>query len=192
MTPQPYPSARSDIRDGDIVAWEGRGIVSRLIALGTGGRVTHVGVAAWWGRRLMVLEAREFRGGRASWLSRELNSARLVRIFRPTLPIESHRHAEMMHWLRGAAGAGYNWRGVIRYGRRVLRRWFGLPMPPVRPDTLSDGHRYCSELASAGYRVAGLDPRPDLEDAATSPEDLVRSTAFTEVLVIDPHAQVAA
>lgn len=175
-----YELARTLVRDLDVVAWEGRGAASQAIRLVTLGSVTHVGIAAWWGESLMVIESREFRGGRAVRLSGQV-PADGVLIYRAAdeLPAEAARAA--LAWAIGATGAGYSYVGCARFLRRL-----GLPLRPPAEDRSTRGARFCSELVSAVYRQAGRDLRPDLSDAATAPADLVASSCLRLVCRMAP------
>lgn len=192
MTAQvlPYAQARDRFRDGDVVGVEGRGPISRAIRLGTGGTVTHVGVAWWIDGSLLMWHSREFRGAKYDRMSLTVADAGELLVYRPP-PIRvgdseidhylSHHNGwpQDLHrgraWCTSQVGYPYNWRGIVRWGRRVLRRWTCLPQLPALEDSLRDGHRYCSQGASAAWRAIGRDLREDLADEETSPADLVAS-----------------
>jgi hypothetical protein len=70
-----YDTARFFVMDGDLIAWKGTAIGSRIIAWWTKSPWTHVGIACWWGPRLMVLESYPGKGTRAHPLSHDLTGA---------------------------------------------------------------------------------------------------------------------
>lgn len=72
---------------------------------------------------------------------------------------------------------------------RFLRR-LGLPLRPPAEDRVSRGARFCSEFVGAAYRVGGVDLRPDLVDAETSPAELVSSPELELVARVLPVADV--
>lgn len=166
-----YEEARSRIRDLDVIAWEGRGAVSRAISLVTLGTVTHVGISLWWGDSLMVLESREFRGGRAVRL-REQVPGNGVLVYRAREPLPESG-AAIQCAIEGT-GAGYSYVGCLRFLRRL-----GLPLRLPAEDRGTRGARFCSEFVSLVYRMGGIDLRPDLLDAETAPADLVSSPHLT-------------
>ena len=178
-----YADARPDVCDLDVIAWEGRGAISSAIRAVTGGTVTHVGLACWWGDALMVIESREFRGGRAVLLSTQVptHGVLWLRARQPMPQLDAARA-----WALGATGAGYSYRGVLRFLRRL-----GLPTSPPAGDRSDRGARFCSELVSAAYRLGGIDLRPDLTDATTSPADVVASPALEVLGRLMPRAPVA-
>ena len=169
--PCEYDEARSRIRDLDVIAWEGRGFISRAISLVTLGTVTHVGIALWWGDSLMVVESREFRGGRAVRL-REQIPAGGVLVYRAREPLPD-ASAALQCAIEGT-GAGYSYVGCLRFLRRL-----GLPMRLPAEDRGTRGARFCSEFVSLVYRMGGTDVRPDLLDAETAPADVVSSPHLT-------------
>ncbi len=187
MSPEPtllaYHEARSRIRDLDVIAFRGNGIVSRAIRRVTGGTVTHVGIAVWWGDALMILESREMRGHRTVWLSREIKKAGSVLWYRSRdldKSVDSYNGSynnavhNALSWAQRASGAPYSYRGCLRFLRRVMPTLFAFLPNPDR-DSLGYGPRFCSAFVSAVLRMAAADPRTELDDAATSPADLVAS-----------------
>lgn len=172
-----YAAARTEIENGDVLAFRGRGFVSRMISLFSGGSTTHVGMAVWWHNRLMLLESREFRGIRIVALSREVERNE-VWWYRPSdeATLLSLHRLRKMAWAVENAGTGYNYLGILRYTYRVVPKWLRWLLPKTQTDRLSMGNRFCSEFVSAVYRRAGLDLRPDLPDASTSPAELVKTT----------------
>lgn len=166
-----YHDTRESIRDLDVIAVRGRGLVSRLISLFTRSPYTHVGLALWVGDTLMLAESRELRGHRLVWLSREVQASECWLFRAPTLPEPSHATA----WLRRAMGAPYDYRGVVRLAWWLPTRWMptlSRLLPSVRRDSLGYGQRYCAALVSAVYRIGGHDPWPDKPDAAVVPGDV--------------------
>lgn len=166
----PYEEARLKIRDLDVLAWEGRGLVSRAISAVTGGSVTHVGIAAWWNDALMVIENREFRGGRAVRLREEIPPQGVL-VFRAVEPLPDLAALSALSWAIGSTGSGYSYAGCARFLRR-----YGLPLRAPAEDRGTRGARFCSEAVSAIYRAGGIDLRPDMRDAETSPADLVATS----------------
>lgn len=57
-----YAEVRDSIQSGDLLAWRGESLISRLIRHWTASPWSHVGVAWRFRGRLFVLEAREGRG----------------------------------------------------------------------------------------------------------------------------------
>lgn len=167
-----YGAVRLQIRNLDVIAVRGRGVISRLISLCTGSPYTHVGFALWVGDTLMLAESRELRGHRLVWLSREIQRSECWWFRGPALP----RQQDAVDWLRRAMGADYDYRGVARLAwwlplRRLpalLSAW--LPQP--RADSSDFTQRFCAALISTVYRIGGHDPWPGRPDAAVVPGDV--------------------
>ena len=70
-----YEDIRSQIKDGDVLMFKGRYLHSSIIRGLTRSFYSHAGIAVWWNRRLMVMEAVE-RGVRILPLSRKIGSYR--------------------------------------------------------------------------------------------------------------------
>ena len=67
-----YATARTQIKDGDLVAFQGRSLGARVTQWKTDSPWSHVGIACWWGSRLMILESYPGKGTRAHPLSHDL------------------------------------------------------------------------------------------------------------------------
>lgn len=168
-----YHSARPQLADLDVIAFEGRGLVSRAIRAVTGGTVTHVGLVVRVHGSVMLLESREFRGHRIAWLSREIELHGPVLWYRSRALRDDDVAREARDWAIRAAGAPYSYLGCVRFLRRVL--------PFLRPpaeDRLGYEPRFCSAFVSAALRLAGADPLEDVPDAATSPAALVAADSL--------------
>jgi hypothetical protein len=61
-TKEQYDRKRSDIKSGDIIAFSGSGIFSKLIRRFTGETYSHVGIAWIVGSRIFIVEALDGRG----------------------------------------------------------------------------------------------------------------------------------
>jgi hypothetical protein len=70
-----YDLLRPHIQNGDLILWSGTAPHSRLIRWITKSKFSHVGIAVWWGPRLMVLDSYPFRGTRARPLAHDLKNA---------------------------------------------------------------------------------------------------------------------
>ena len=70
-----YSTNKKLIKSGDVILWSGSGFSARVVRLFTRSRWSHVGIAVWWGDRLMVLDSYPFKGTRARLLSHDLKNA---------------------------------------------------------------------------------------------------------------------
>jgi hypothetical protein len=70
-----YKLVKSQIKDGDLIAYQGKSLVDWIIRKWTKSPWTHVGIACWWGPRLMLLESYPGDGTRVRPLSHALKDA---------------------------------------------------------------------------------------------------------------------
>lgn len=168
-----YDDVRDDIRDGDVLAFRGTRLFSRLIRARTLGRVSHVGFAVWlpaWGR-LAVLEAMEPGGVRLHPLRHRIESGEWVDWYE-TDGDQVDRlaviRAAFPHWGKRYASP---WQFLRSWG--VVSRWVVDKMG--RPADTNHDRFFCSEfvahcLGAAGYAV---DDPVWREPARMAPADVV-------------------
>ena len=173
-----YTDARDLIQDGDVLAFRGTRLFSRLIKLWTRSRVSHVGIACWMHDRLTVVEALEGVGVRVYPLSRYVGRGCDVDWYQ----VDQSANDVLAHGAldRRAVVAFALSKWGLRYASpwQFLRSWGwlsrrvsesrGLPVD-TNPDRF-----FCSELAldalrAGGYRGEGYDKAA----AETSPADVI-------------------
>lgn len=151
-----YESIRPTVRSGDVLVFEAKTFVGRLISAWTGSRYSHVGIAMWLAAtgaepRLFLLESR---GGAGVTL-------RLLSGVGPCwyLPTNIQWTVEVNQFIWPRLGAAYyDWRSIFR---RIVFR------PAKR-----DGSYYCSEFAGEVLMRGGF---PLTEEAFSDPGSLVHS-----------------
>lgn len=171
-----YGEVRSGIRTGDILLFQGTSALSRFIRWGSQSTYSHAGMAAWWGPRLVVLQAAG-RGvevlpvssavddydGRVDWWT-----------IHPDYDAQLNRNKLVDHAIT-ELGKPYATVGLATVvWRMAVGRFRGLPDPKADPEAM-----FCSQYVSYCYRVAGLDLCPDTSDDCTSPGDLALSGRLT-------------
>ena len=174
----PYHKVRDQIRDGDLLLFRRRGLIS---ALGRGDH-SHAAKAAWWESDLFCLEVRSWYGGRAVTLSSQ------VRRYPGRIDVFEVNPED--HWPQ------YDRRGAVRFMRRLAGCDYGyggvavaalLHLPVVRmfvranvDDRAIDRRPpFCSHACAMADRLGGgVDPVPHLADWLTEPADLARSPFY--------------
>ncbi len=162
------------ILDGDLLLYRAPSHgVGRIIAWAGRGAYSHAAIAGWWGHTLMSIGMREFRGGIAVPLKREVSKyPQRIDVYTVNGPICPYGAVEAM---KSLLGNPYGWRSIWRaIGIRL-----GIVVPCTDDD---DQHvqRDCSAAVSYAYRVGGgADPVPELADCDTEPSDLARSRLFS-------------
>lgn len=175
-----YPDARRKIRDGDVLLFRrGDGLVSRAIAIAGRSIYSHVGMAARWGDRLMILETVQGRGGRAVFLSRIVaqHPGRIDVYGVVPAKRRRFRRAKAVAAMIETTGRRYGWANLLKvaFFHLPLVRWF---IRPILSDDTNGSLPFCSHAVAAAYRAGGLDLVPNLADAATEPGDIARSAAL--------------
>tara|TARA_R100000656_G_scaffold66206_1_gene50268 strand:- start:116 stop:658 length:543 start_codon:yes stop_codon:yes gene_type:complete len=165
-----YQNVRYKIRNGDVLAFRGKRWYSWLIKFRTLSRVSHVGVAIWFGDRLCCLEALEGSGVRLYPVSKYMECGDWVDWYE--LYDESISRKQLTDYALKSWGKRYAslWQFIRSWGI-VCRRWFDKNLAP--PDTNKDRF-FCSEfvmsaLREGGYSGEGFERPP----ARTSPGDVV-------------------
>ena len=179
-----YAEVRGKIRDGDIVLFRGRSLVSRWICWVTGSKYSHAGVVGWWNNHLMVLEAVP-KGVVATRLSAIVNgypgSAELWTTDKDIDREEIVRAAQLL------LGRGYSMMKAFAMGRRII---YG-GMKGKDPDQSPDGF-LCSEFVSRVWRAGGLDLKEDAPDRFTKPKDIATSIHLRKIGDLVPPKKAAA
>lgn len=171
----PYGSIRAQVRDYDLILFQGRRLVSRLIELGTGSRFSHVGTAKWIGEVLLLAESTPRDGARDFFTRRAPDGVRVV-----SLSDRIARYPGLVYWwpLVGPRTPlqAQTWERVRRElsGIRYEHDWIefvGASSPLIRNRTNRAG-MFCSETETLRLRRLGIlldDGEPENEK---TPEDL--------------------
>jgi len=180
-----FQEAKGLIRDGDLLLWRRRGLIS------IAGRsiYSHAAKAAWWDEDLFCLEVREFHGGRAVTLESQVARYPGRIDVLETAPGDrwpEYDRQQATRQMRRKAGRPYSYEKIIKAAllHLPLVRLF------VRPDMRDNGSHqaselpqatpeFCSEACASADRVGGgVDPVPNLRDRLTEPADLARSPFY--------------
>lgn len=172
----------SDIRDGDLLLFRGRGAVARAIGVAGRSRYSHAARAVWWGSDLFCCEVRELHGGRAVTLESQVRRyPGGIDVFEvnPGGRWREFDRRGAVRYIRRLAGCDYGYTGVLLAALRHLPLWRFF----LSPD--SDDHRvaaqppFCSQACAMADRIGGgVDPVPHLADRLTEPADLARSPFY--------------
>ena len=172
------------IQDGDVLAFESVGLISRLIRLRTSSHISHVGFACWSRGIQMVLESREGNGVRLFPLEVYLkrNPKLVVHVYKlqaAEYDIERHAVIESAYADLGQDYAS-PWQFLRSWGlitKRVADR-LGIPAD-VDADRLFCSEYVTKHIRAGGYIGHGLDiVKPA---AQTDPGDVVRMACLNRV-----------
>jgi hypothetical protein len=175
-----YADIRQDMKQGDILLYKGRGIISRGIKFFTGSEYSHAGIAIKWNERWMVMEANR-RGVVVNPFQRSVN-----------------RYPGSVEWWSSIKEINdEDRRKMIIYAQKELGKrfaffllfWFAfvisLAMPLDKRDRFRREKRlYCSLYVAQIYHSIGIDLKKNLSDRFTSPRDIANSPklAFRGIL----------
>lgn len=166
-----YQKIRHEIKDGDVLLYEGHGLYAWAIKKVTHSRFSHSGITVWWNERLMVMEA-AWRGvmvsplsinlkhynGRAYWYTCRKN-------------ISPAKRKRMIIFAQEELGKEYAFLKAAWLGIKIL-----FNRTNERRDKLRRGHKlFCSYYVSQIYNSIGLDLKQKTSDALTTPEDIDHS-----------------
>lgn len=179
--PRPLSEVRAAIRDGDLLLFRRRG----LISIAGRGIHSHAGKAAWWDDDLFCLEVREWHGGRAVTLESQVRRfPGRIDVYRANARGRWRRYRPELatRYMRRLAGCDYGYFGVLAAAMLhlpIVRLWVRPASDDPSPET-PRGKRppFCSQACASADRKAGVDPVPNLADRLTEPADLARSPFY--------------
>lgn len=174
----PYGDARKHVRDGDLLLFARRG----LISIAGRGLHSHAAKAAWWGDDLFCLEVREWHGGRAVTLSSQVQkySGRIdVYQVNPDERWPDYDRAGALAVMRRLAGCPYGYAGVAAAALVHLPLVRLFAKVDLHDDSPENYPPFCSQACTLSDRIGGgVDPVPQLADRLTLPADLARSPFY--------------
>lgn len=171
-----YDEIREQIKNGDILLHKGKGLfrsgfVATLVQWVTRSAYSHATIAAWWNKKLMVMEAIG-NGVIADPLSLSLKRYHAtVEWYTCKEILSDEKRLEMIRYAQGELGKGF---------AVLLAFWFMIKLLFIGKFSKSDRfhreHRYfCSEFVSNVYTRAGLDLKEGRSDRYMSPDDIAQS-----------------
>lgn len=182
-----YEQYRSLIKNGDVLLYRGTGITSWLIQKISRSAYSHVGIAAWWNDRLMVLEA-VGKGVRACAMSENLRRYHgSVDYFWCRETITDEDRMKMLEFAQLQLGKEYNF---LEVGWSGFCAALGLPVKN-RDGSLKHpaGKFFCSQYVSDIFRAGGVDLAIQFSSDRTPPGAIAESPLlkFKGVLKIQDH-----
>jgi hypothetical protein len=175
-----YEQSRSRIKNGDVLMYRGRSLVSRIIRWATGSRYSHAGLAAWWNDRLMVMEA-VGRGVVVTPISKNVRSYRgSVEWFTSTEEIPDDQRLQMIEFAQRELGKEYDLRRALFLGLRVCLQRDVNSKDKVRREK----RLFCSHYVAGTYNAVGRDLKKDVSDRFMSPGDIAASPLLKRIGIL--------
>ena len=189
----PYSEAKKLIKEGDVLLFRGKGIISWLIKRYGSGLHSHAAIAHWDGDHLQCVEFREFKGGRSVSLRTQVNdtpsgsdvfrSAQKVQYEKEGYNLTDAIRSKISSILMLLTGLPYGWKNIWKLGLHYF------PFCRLAPQNTKDEDPtkvfVCSTAVAYAYRMAYIDPVPYLADSAVTPADLARSALFQYQFTIE-------
>jgi hypothetical protein len=166
-----YEEIRDQIKNGDVLMYKGRGLISSIIQWVTRSPYSHAGIAAWWNERLMVLEAKG-RGVVVSPFSRNIKEYRGdVEWFSCVREISDEGRLNMVIFAQEELGKRYGRLKTIGLGLKTL---FERNMEK-RDRLKKESKLFCSEYVAQIYNSIGMDLKKQRSDRFMKPGDIAES-----------------
>jgi hypothetical protein len=191
LTYRPLAQAASDIQTADLLLFRGKGFVSKAIRIAGRSAYSHAAKASWHNHRLLCLEVREFKGGRAVTLESQVAKyPKQIDVFQANAEGRwpEYDRAKADDYMTGLCG--------VEYGYFAIAESFVLHAPVLRwkakpptEDEIFDEKRlpYCSAaVAMADDFGGGVDVVPNLANWAVEPGDLARSLFYSYLFTLEP------
>ncbi|MBT1065953.1 hypothetical protein KJY73_20430 [Bowmanella sp. Y26] len=176
-----YAAIRPHMQDGDILLFGGTNAFSRLIRWACKSDYSHAGIVAWWGERLMVLEAKG-PGVVASPISDNLcHYPGNIDYFRltPEHALDNAARKKMLDFALLQLGKKYNfWQLVPFFFKLVFKK---LHKHRGWQDHDIASSYFCSEYVSAIYTKADRDLDILYPNHFTSPQAIGQSKLLEKV-----------
>lgn len=166
-----YEDVRLQIRNGDVLMFKGRYFSSSAIKWLSGSTYSHAGIAVWWNKRLMIMEAMK-RGVRILPLSRKISSyLGEVEWFSCIQEIPEGDRLKMVIFAQEELGKKYaRWKTIVFGWKLLFKRDLS-----ERDELRRESKLYCSQYVAQVYNSVGLDLRKDRADRFMSPDDIAHS-----------------
>jgi len=166
-----YDDVLSQINNGDVFMYKGKGIASYIIQRVTRSPYSHAGIAAWWNERLMVMEAKG-NGVVVSPFSRSVGHYHGdVEWFISTQEISESDRLKMVIFAQEELGKTYGrWKAIVLGIRTLFQRDLD------KRDRLRKQNKlFCSEYVAQTYNSICLDLKKKTSDRFMKPADIANS-----------------
>jgi len=166
-----YDVVRPHIKNGDVFMFKGKYRSSFFIQWSTKSVYSHAGIAVWWNKRLMVMEAVE-EGVRIIPLSRKIEGYRgNVEWFTCNREISKRDRLRMVIFAQEELGKRYaKWKTIVFGWKILFKRKLG-----EKDELRREKKLFCSQYVAGIYNSVGLDLREGRADRFMSPDDIANS-----------------
>ena len=181
-----YASIRDQVKDGDLLLFRGRSLLSRIIRKFTSSPYTHAGIAMWWQpeglsrRRLLVFEAIG-KGIVLSPASRAVDQydGRVDWYWLTDQARQALDTERLFALALAQLGKRFGALGLVVYALRYILARLRIMDMEGGEDAKNPRAMFCSWYVSYVFKGAGYDVDPKHKNGLTSPADL-RDSEGTE------------
>jgi hypothetical protein len=175
-----YGEVRSQIKNGDVLMYRGRSLVSRLICLLTHSRYSHAGLAVWWNDRLVVMEA-VGKGVMVPPLSSNVRHYDgRVEWYTSKEEISESERMQLVSFAQRELGKEYaTWRAIL-LGLRILFNRHGEERDRLRREQ----KLFCSYYVAQAYNAINRDLKRGYSDRFMSPGDIAASPLLRRTAIL--------
>lgn len=179
-TTAPYNTIRRSIKNGDVLLYRGRSLVSLLIMFITRSYYSHAGLAVWWNERLMVMEA-VGKGVMVSPLSSSVDKYHgRVDLFTPREEIPDEDRLRLVTFAQEELGKEYAaWKAIL-LGLKLLLQWDVEKRDALRRER----KLFCSYYVAQAYNAINRDLRKGVSDRFMTPGDIANSPLLRPVATL--------
>jgi len=182
---QPYREVRGHVEDCDVFLFRGQYLISKLFEKVDFSYYSHAALAAWWGSRLMILQA-EGPGIQAIPMSVAIATypgrVDWYKLRKDSFPDAVKQLQAVLTEAKSDLGLSYGFGDLLR---NILHWLANFKLK----DPMKPGAMFCSEYVERCFRVAGmsLTGKPDI---TTFPKDIAASPhlAYQATILHDPDA----
>ena len=154
-----YADVRREIRNGDLLLFRRRNVLTRLIAVAGRSQYVHAAMAGWWHDRLMCVEMTAG-GGRAQLLSNIVEQwPGVIDVYEANAERRRFSRRRALLAMIGITGRRYGWANLARAALLHLPAFRFLVHPNTNDAETSTWPPFCSQAVSMADRAGGIDPR---------------------------------
>jgi hypothetical protein len=176
-----YDKVRATIKDGDVLLYKGKGILSWFIKKLSRSEYSHSGIVAWWNDRLIVMEAIR-KGVVVTSLSRNVAHYHGDVEWRTTKKrIPEHRRLAMVRFAQKQLGKEYNFLELIVMGTKIiLMKLLNLVLVRLGKEKriFEDERVICSQFVAETYESIGITIETKVAPPFIAPADIANSKLF--------------
>lgn len=164
-----YEKVRNNIRNGDVLLYKGKGILSYIIQKGTRSEYSHSGIAAWWNDRLMVMEVIR-KGVVVTAISRNVSRYHGdIEWYTAKNNISKDQRVLMIRFAQKKLGHEYNFLELFTIAVKIIFNKI------IKLKKFKDERLICSQYVAEIYKAIGIEIKKNVVPSLITPADIAWS-----------------